>query len=770
MFFLRLLSAKICLVCSGVAPLLLAAPSLAQLDQTDLIQFSDSYSHWAEVCIEGAGRDSLMSGYLDGSFRPDGTMTRAEFAAAIVKAFPNAPTVRQAPSFSDVPQDFWGKSAIQTAYERGFLAGYPGNFFRPNQAISRVQAMVIIANTQTGLGTEATADSDEVVLSRFFEDAIAVPNYARQAIARATRSSLVVNYPNANRLRPNDSISRGEATALLCRINEDGSDARHYVAADYVAAFGYRFDTAGLPVAARPEPVPLRSFDSELGDLVLWDGVEVSDRLFFIDNQSEAAKLWQTDGTAAGTRLVRSLGSSLDGDRVINTQGAYFFGVGDGRFWLQTQREYSLEKRAGVWSSDGTAEGTQEVGEFSPSLAEAIAQSDYIYTSWYPTVALNERVPLVIKSRTESQLWMTDGQSQVGTEKLATFTGAAIDEQGLPNQYFTTTDDYLFFVATASQRGDYDIAWTDLWRTDGTPGGTLSLQTIGRLDPTVPMLSWQNRVYFVADTPNAGKELWTSDGTTAGTLLLKDIYPGATGASVSILGRTETAVFMLANSPEGVGLWRTEGTPESTRLVKQLGSENQALDGSLFSTSEERISFKLPTGLATEAGIVSHELWVSDGTPDGTQLVDELSGRSPASAIDFKGNLFFSNSSLYGEELWISDGTARGTRPLVDLTPGVDVILASCPQPPEGIDYSCPPPAYVPKSTWPRGFVAQGDFLYFIATDNRLFRTDGTVQGIELVDFLDGYGGPSSNMTALGDRLLFMSGRDRSQLWSISAD
>jgi len=767
--FSRSLPAKACLVWSGVVPLFLATPSLAQSNEIELPQFFDVSNHWAEACIEGVGKDKLMSGYLDRSFRPDGTMTRAEFAAAIVKAFPNAPMVREAPDFSDVAQNFWGRNAIQTAYERGFLAGYPGNLFKPNQAISRVQAMVIIANTQAHLGIEVSADSDEAVLNRFFEDAIAIPNYARKAIARATRDSLVVSYPNAKQLRPNDSITRGEATALLCRVNENGSDARHYVAADYVAAFGYQFDPAGLPVSARPQPVPLTSFDSALDNLLLWNGVEVGEQLFFIDTQPDAATLWKTDGTAAGTQLVQSLGTGLEG-RAISMNAASFFGVGDKRLWMQTQQEHGAGKRAGVWSSDGAAEGTQEAANFSPELADAIAQSDYIQTGWYPTTALNERVPLVINSKTDSQLWITDGQSQAGTEKLAAFTSTAVNESGVPNQYFTATDDYLFFMATASEKDSYGAAQANLWRTDGTSGGTLSLQKIGKFDPTEPLFPWQNRVYFVADTPEAGEELWTSDGTAAGTLLLKDIYPGERKSSVNILGRTKTAIFMLANSPEGMGLWKTEGTPESTRLVKRLGPENLSPDAVWTEIDEGRFFFELSTGLTPAAGMASHEIWVSDGTSVGTQLVDELPGAVSAGAIAFKGNLFFSNRGLDGEELWISDGTAQGTRQLVDLTPGKDLVVASCPQPPAGIDYYCPPPTYVPKNTRPRGFVVQGNFLYFIATGNRLFRTDGTVQGMELVSLLDGDNGLSSNMTGLGNKLLFIDGRDRPQLWAITAD
>ena len=364
---LRSLSAKLCLLCSGVASLLLATPSSAQYySETDFLLFSDVSGHWAQSCIEGAGWDRLMSGYPDKRFRPYSTMTRAEFAAVVVKAFPNAPSVREAPNFSDVSQDFWAADAIQTAYERGFLAGYPGNLFKPTETISRAQAMVIIANTQTRFsgGVSTSIDdlsSDTPVLSQFFEDTAAIPNYARPAIAHATRSSLVVNYPNVKELRPNDSITRGQATALLCRSNEDGSDARHYVAADYVAAFGYEFDTAGFPTTSRTEPVALQSFDSKFDSLTLWEGIEIGEELFFFENK-EGVNLWKTDGTEQGTQLVRSLSHEREADSADSSTWAAFAGIGDERFWVLSQQDRSWNERSvEIWGSDGTTEGTQKI-------------------------------------------------------------------------------------------------------------------------------------------------------------------------------------------------------------------------------------------------------------------------------------------------------------------------------------------------------------------------------------------------------------------------
>ena len=763
---------KVCLLWSGLA--LFSAPALAQtVDEPDRVVFPDAADHWANTCIKGAGqgakRFQLMSGYLDGSFRPDNTMTRAEFAAVIVKAFPNAPAIRSAPNFSDVSANFWGRQAIQTAFERGFLMGYPGNVFKPNQAISRAQAIVIIANTQTRPEWDAVIESDGSVLSRFYEDAIAIPNYAKGAIAHATRSSLVVNYPNVKRLRPNDDITRGEAAALLCRIDENGLDARHYVPADYVAAFGHRFNESGFPFASRPEPTALGSFDSTLDGLVLWEGIELDGSLFFIDNLANA-NLWKTDGTVRGTGLVRSLDPIAD-DSANNEASATFIGFDDEQIWLSSRTDSNIfNPSRTLWRSDGTREGTQKITGVSSALDDAIAQSERIQTGWYPMEALDSRLPLWVQNRTDSQLWITDGQSDERTELLTEFTATTTYDNGFPDQQMTATEDYLFFIATAEEREDYNLAWTDLWRTDGTPAGTVSLRSFHYLYPEDPLLPWQNQVYFMADLANGGRELWTSDGTAAGTVLL-DTYIGDQGASARILGYTESAVYILANSSEGLGLWETKGTPESTRLVQQLATEQRNTGGTLYKGEGGRFFF---SASVDPASIIESDygLWVSDGTAAGTQFVTRDLWRSPLEGVVFNDQLFFSNQTTeFGEELWVSDGTAAGTRWLVDLTPGIELPDDYCVTPPGGEPLPCPPPPYQAKSTSPRGFMVQGDLLYFLATDNRLFRTDGTSQGMELVSLLDGdERNPSSNAIKLGEKILFMTERDRPRLWVISPD
>lgn len=110
----------------------------------------------------------------------------------MIQAFPDAPKVREAPNFADVGDDFWGRGAIATAYEKGFLTAYPDNTFKPAEPISRVQSIVVLANTQQ---LSLLADSD-ATLQQHFDDAAAVPTYAKGLTAAATQQALIGKIPS----------------------------------------------------------------------------------------------------------------------------------------------------------------------------------------------------------------------------------------------------------------------------------------------------------------------------------------------------------------------------------------------------------------------------------------------------------------------------------------------------------------------------------------------------------------------------------------------
>lgn len=172
-------------------------------------QFSDLGSHWAEAFIQGLVTRNLIRGFPDGTFKPEASITRAEYAAIIAATF-NLP--RQigtgTGTFSDVTAGFWAAEAIRTSAGMGFVSGFPDNTFRPQQNLTRVQALVSLVS---GLGL--TGGNTNLLLT--YDDRASIPSYATEAIATATGRGLVVNYPHPQQLEAMRNITRAEVSALI---------------------------------------------------------------------------------------------------------------------------------------------------------------------------------------------------------------------------------------------------------------------------------------------------------------------------------------------------------------------------------------------------------------------------------------------------------------------------------------------------------------------------------------------------------------------------
>ncbi|OKH28929.1 DUF1565 domain-containing protein [Chroogloeocystis siderophila] len=169
--------------------------------------FSDVQGLWAQPYIAALASREIIAGFPDGTFKPNEPVTRAQFAAIVSKAFTPTPQ-REAQDFNDVSRNFWGYQAIQTAYRGGFVAGYPGGAFQPQQQIPRVQVLVSLAN-----GLNLRADNPNVLST--YADASQIPGYATDAVAAATQRQLVVNYPTPNQLNPNRPATRAEVAAFV---------------------------------------------------------------------------------------------------------------------------------------------------------------------------------------------------------------------------------------------------------------------------------------------------------------------------------------------------------------------------------------------------------------------------------------------------------------------------------------------------------------------------------------------------------------------------
>jgi len=163
--------------------------------------------YWAQPYVRALAAKNIISGFPDGTYRPDEPVTRAQFAAIISKAFASSGQ-SSAVDFQDVSRSFWGYRAIQAAANSGFMSGYPGGTFLPQQPIPRVQVLVSLASGLT------LNPGDPNVLS-IYQDAAQIPTYATDKVAAATNQSIVVNYPTTQLLNPNRNATRAEVAAFV---------------------------------------------------------------------------------------------------------------------------------------------------------------------------------------------------------------------------------------------------------------------------------------------------------------------------------------------------------------------------------------------------------------------------------------------------------------------------------------------------------------------------------------------------------------------------
>ena len=197
----------------AIALLTSVQPATAQANFSDV-----SISYWARPFIEKLAEKNVIKGFPDGSFKPDQPVTRAQFAAIVRQAFERDAS-RQYRGFADVPTNHWAQPAIGKAYSTRFMSGYPDNLFKPNQEIPKVQALVSLAS---GLELEPKVPADKALAT--YKDAAEIPDYANPGVTAATEAGLVVNYPNANFLNPNQQATRAEIAAFVYQALVDQGD------------------------------------------------------------------------------------------------------------------------------------------------------------------------------------------------------------------------------------------------------------------------------------------------------------------------------------------------------------------------------------------------------------------------------------------------------------------------------------------------------------------------------------------------------------------
>lgn len=162
----------------------------------------DVKGHWAEISIMSLIENKIISGYPDGTFRPDNQITRAEFAVIIVKAFKLENKTGKI--FNDTA-NHWAKDQIATAQAYGIVGGYNETTFGPNDPITREQMAVMIVKA-AGI-TDVTGGVN-------FSDGEKISSWATSAIETAVSHKILTGYPD-NTFGPQGNASRAEAATVI---------------------------------------------------------------------------------------------------------------------------------------------------------------------------------------------------------------------------------------------------------------------------------------------------------------------------------------------------------------------------------------------------------------------------------------------------------------------------------------------------------------------------------------------------------------------------
>ncbi len=181
-------------------------------------QFKDIANHWARETIELMAMRLIARGVSEDSFAPDQPLTRAQFAALLVRALGLEPQNPPAATFQDVAPGYWGSQAIEAAARAGLVKGTGAGRFEPERAIKREEIAAILAAIlkQNGIDPGLTAAQTREILKRY-ADSDQISEWAKDRLAVCI-SKGIINGKSAATIAPRDKATRAEALVVLQKL------------------------------------------------------------------------------------------------------------------------------------------------------------------------------------------------------------------------------------------------------------------------------------------------------------------------------------------------------------------------------------------------------------------------------------------------------------------------------------------------------------------------------------------------------------------------
>ncbi len=332
---------------------------------------------------------------------------------------------------------------------------------------------------------------------------------------------------------------------------------------------------------------------------------------FKADDGVHGYELWKTDGTDEGTQLVKDINTTPGADALNRFNdftvfnGAIYFQADDGMHGTE------------LWKTDGTAAGTMMVKDINITTnnsgnsmpAEFTEFNGALYFRAYDGVHGYE-------------LWKTDG-TESGTVMAKDIfpVGSEPGPSSTPGG-FKVFNGALYFVANDGVHADGSELWkTD--GTDAGTVMVKNINIYGGSSYPFGFTVFNSALYFSADDGAKGRELWKTDGTEAGTLMVKDIFPGnGISSSSDPGGFTELNGVLYFQASDGASpaeLWKTDGTAVGTTLVTAIPNAiGKDAAPAFFNVFNNALYF------TTRDGVHGYEFWKTDGTAEGTQILKDI--------------------------------------------------------------------------------------------------------------------------------------------------
>ena len=515
--------------------------------------------------------------------------------------------------------------------------------------------------------------------------------------------------------------------------------------------------------------VKLHQFNQRPSVLTVSGGV-----LYFrAHDDTHGYQLWRSDGTPAGTEMVKAIDWSNDNAQQIVADG------GGGVYFVADDGDGIT-----LWHSDGTETGTTRLAD--PAQIDRpmhLTMSDGV---------------LYFYCRSSGHVLCKSDGTEAGTVVVANELNGA---SSYSPKHLVDLNGTLYFTA------EDDVNGRQLWRSNGTQAGTTMVKKIGQGDSGNGVVVGKSdaivvsagKLWFAADDGVHGRELWVSDGTEAGTYMVTDIQPGGSAFTgfESISAVNNGVVFAADDSVHGIEPWFSAGADSTTHILRNIAEGTGNIDyftfvyystihqGDLYLTANDgqsgrelwhvgehgaqrTLDINPGTASSDPRWMTSHgehvyfsayneiygrELWRSDGSGEGTELVKDIRPGEGSSSVQVNGVLgdkvlLAAYSDQHdGMELWSSDGTASGTRLLMDINPG--------------------------GSSLPSRVLLHDGLAYFIAYDavygRQLWVTDGSAAGTRRLTSIGGGAHPTElrGITLAGGQVYFSAddGVNGIELW-----